>query len=738
MEEKKQKKQTVATIILIALCNILLIAGAVLFTMNYSADVKKRQAETMLNTFENNVETMKQLSEQYLDTQLSIAKGRATYVQNQNMSLDEAIEYVSIIEDFQVGETHIVDLDTFAAWSSYGVNGNHSIDIFKRFSQDDSMEMYVDIMHRIMNGEKCVLCMYHVRESDRSVVSVGTAVKLRQENGESKDYLFLRAILVSKLKEQWVFPSTFKTAEIGLITTKYDYVLPSYSMKSENFIEFIRFYNFSDNFYGADDALAPIKEQKSGLLTLYNSKRNKQLCYWYYSRLENYPSVDILGYLPVEDIVTDVENISIVFVVSGLLVLLILIDGAYILQINRRLKETAKMADVANQQKTRFLSTMSHDIRTPLNAVLGMAELAQNKIDDKDYVKECLRKISVSGNHLLTLINDVLEISRIESGQTAMTLIPFDVNAMVSSLESITRSQAIGHGLKFEIKADKLPDRILIGDKLRLTQIYLNLLNNAVKYTPAGGSVYMELREDILPDFPDKVTLVCVIKDTGVGMSDEFQKFMYEAFYRASDSRTDRIQGTGLGLSIVKRLVDLMDGTIVCESAVNMGTTFTVSIPLTIEEGTDKIQSSEVQSDSENKNDDLKGLRILIAEDNDINWEIISALLEEYGIFCERAQDGRECVDKLVAQIPGTYDLVLTDIQMPVMNGLEAARTIRSSERLDLQQMPIIAMTADAFAEDIQNCIDAGMNAHVTKPIEIDKVLSAIRLTLSRSNGFQK
>lgn len=224
---------------------------------------------------------------------------------------------------------------------------------------------------------------------------------------------------------------------------------------------------------------------------------------------------------------------------------------------------------------------------------------------------------------------------------------PFDVRELVSELESITRSQAVGHGLDFEVRFKDLPEPCLMGDKLRLTQVYLNLLNNAVKYTDAGG-----------------VTLACAVADTGIGMSPEFQKTMYDSFPRVADSRIDNIQGTGLGLAIVKRMVDLIDGTIDCASTEGSGTTFTVRIPLTAVPVSTSVQEEHKEKRQELRSD-LTGVNVLIAEDNDVNWEIIPEMLDGYGIRCERAENGRVCVDKLTA----TYDLVLMDIQMPVLGG---------------------------------------------------------------------
>lgn len=726
---KEQRKRSRYILIV---CNIFLMIAAVLFVLWYSRRVNDTQEQLVTESFCNTVETMKQISEQYLARESSAAGDWIRYIEQEHMSMDEALAYIRSFNDQSSCEAHFIDMDTFEARSTNISGGSDAVSIYRVFyeTDDSRTQEYIARMRKMYNGEKYMLGKYRIWESQRNVISVGRRVMLRQEDGTDKGYLLMRAVPIERMKELWLFPMSFQSAEIGLISTNGDYVIPSYSMRSENFMEFVRSYNFADHFSGADEALAQLKEQTSGVLRLKDSKG--QLCFWYYSRLDTYGDTDILGYIPAAEFRADSSNLSIVAVVAGALLLLILIDGSYILNINRQLRVAVSEAEKASQAKTQFLSSMSHDIRTPLNAVLGMTELAQSHLSDESYVQECLRKISLSGNHLLTLINDILEISRVESGKIYVNPVPFDVKEFISNLESITRSQAVGHGLKFEVVLGALPSPWLMGDKLRLTQIFLNLLNNSVKYTNPGGAIRLEAWEE--PTGGDNITLVCIVADTGVGMSQEFLKTMYDSFTRVADSRIDKIQGSGLGLAIVKRMVDLMDGTIDCVSTEGVGTTFTVRIPLAAAPAASLPQAVK-ESTHPAPNGDLNGVHLLVAEDNDINWEIISEMLSIYGITCNRAENGRICIDMLTAAPPDTYDLVLMDIQMPVLNGRDAARLLRASSREDLRRIPIIAMTADAFAEDVQLCLDAGMDAHVAKPVEIDKALAAIRLLLSRKNN---
>ena len=704
--------------IALTLCNIILLLAVIFFAMHYSANVRADQEQAARDTFCTTVETMKQLSIRYLEAEQTIAENWAAYMESRNMSVEEALDYVRSANTQTDRSAHIVDMDTFAARSSRLRSDGDEITTYQRFLTWDST-LFAENMRRMFNGQSAVLGKYLIRESQVNAISVGTRVYLRTEEGGLKPYLLLRVIPVESMKRNWLFPVEYRMAEIGMITTNGDYVIPSASMRSENFVEFVRAYSYADDYNGADAVLEKLQESDSGLLTLKNSRGED--CYWYYSHLDGYEGLDILGYIPCASLLGSHSNMNMVFLLCGTVLLLAVIDGAYILTINKRLRETAKLAEAASEAKTQFLSSMSHDIRTPLNAVLGMTELARSRVGDAAYVQDCLDKIALSGSHLLTLINDILEISKVESGKTTITPAPFAVEELVAGLESITRSQADARGLQFEVNVQPLPAPWLLGDKLRLSQVYLNLLNNAVKYTEPGGKVWLEVAER---PAEKAVELVCTVRDTGLGMSTEFQSTMYDSFTRASDSRIDKTQGTGLGLAIVKRMVELMGGTIHCRSAVGEGTTFIVNIPL---QPAEAAPAAAVRQPDGTVRSDLTGMQVLIAEDNDLNWEIIQTMLEDHGIRCTRAENGRECISRLENALPGTYELVLMDVQMPVLNGRDAARELRQSARQDLREIPIAAMTADAFAEDVQACMDAGMDAHLAKPVDLEKVLAALR-----------
>ena len=525
----------------------------------------------------------------------------------------------------------------------------------------------------------------------------------------------------------------------------------------------------------------------------------------------------------------------------------------YVLYLNKHLQITARKAESANKAKTDFLSTMSHDIRTPMNAIVGLTALAEKNPGDVESTKESLRKISLASNHLLTLINDILDISKVESGNLKLSPLTFSIVETVENLVNISQPMIKEKNIEFSFHINQIEKEYLYADQLRLNQIYINILSNAIKYTEPGGRVSVDLIEETGAQ-SDSVKLTYVVSDTGIGMSPEFMASMYKPFSRQVDSRVNSIQGTGLGLAITKQMVDLIGGTIDCQSEQGKGTTFTVTLDIpvadrqrddmklepidvlivdddeimlqtavdtltslgaSVEQASSGLEAlgmiehrhlagrdynviiidwkmpeidgletitrirSEIDarvpillisaydwSDIEDKakaagangfvskplfrstlydkiNDligkesasiepeddysDLQGMRILVAEDNDINWEIISAMLSMFGIVTERAENGRVCVDMISAAEEGSYELIFMDIQMPEMNGLDATRAIRGSDIPWVSSIPIVAMTADAFSENIMECMNAGMNGHIAKPVDIKLVIKEIR-----------
>lgn len=393
------------------------------------------------------------------------------------------------------------------------------------------------------------------------------------------------------------------------------------------------------------------------------------------------------------------------------------------------LEEAYEAANRANQAKSEFLSKMSHDIRTPMNAILGMTAVAENHLGNEDKIADCLKKIQRSGNHLLRLINAVLDMSKIESGNVCLSEEAFRLTDMMDEITQLIGPDTEQKRQHFNVNIGNLEHDSVYGDEIRVREILLNLLSNAVKYTQEDGLIRVLLEEK----FSSQSSVGCfefVVEDNGIGIEASFQEKMFEPFERAGDARVGRIQGTGLGLSIARNLVQMMNGNIKVESRLNEGTRFRVTLFLKL--GTDKEDEAvEEETQQASPADSFKpGIRILLAEDNDLNREIVQELLSLSGFEITSAVNGQEAVDIFLREPPGTFTLILMDIQMPVLDGYGAARAIRaagkSGERPDGAGIPIIALTANAFADDVYQAKQAGMNAHVTKPLDLNRLLEII------------
>ena len=551
-----------------------------------------------------------------------------------------------------------------------------------------------------------------------------------------------------------------------------------------------------------------------------------------------------------------VINWILVSIITGGLLLLLVFNLAVMRNFNRQLKAAVSAADRANQAKTDFLSTMSHDIRTPMNAIIGLTAIAGKNVEDPVSVSENLHKINLASNHLLTLINDILDISKVESGKLNMSPVTFSMVECAENLINISQPMVKEKNIDLNFRINNFDHEYLYADQLRLNQIFINLLSNAIKYTEPGGQVCVDMYEE--PGQTEKtVRLIYSVADTGIGMTPEFMARMYQPFSRQTDSRVNTIQGTGLGLAITKQMIDLMNGTIECQSEEGKGTTFTVTLEIPIadkpaeemilspikvllvdddeillETAKDTLHSIGVEADTanngqeaidmvsgpadyqvvlldckmpemdgievarrirakignevpillisaydtsdmedaskeagingfiskplfrsklyskltevlgietghtiqEDESTDISGMRILVAEDNDINWEIISMMLQMHGVESERAENGRLAVERMAGASKGEFDLIFMDIQMPVMNGLDATKAIRALDDPWASGIPIIAMTADAFSENVAACLAAGMNGHIAKPVDMKLVLKEITRIKEEAN----
>ena len=480
-------------------------------------------------------------------------------------------------------------------------------------------------------------------------------------------------------------------------------------MKSMSFLEFIRGYNFQDDYNKVYELGNLIESTDSGTLYYNNSKSEK--CVWYYSSFDENSELDILGCIRYDELQTTNKDWLIVLIICGTILLLGIVDGIYLKNINKKLKESAEEAKQANKAKSYFLSAMSHDIRTPLNAILGMTYIAKNNLDNPDYAKECLDKSSAASQQLLTLINDILDISKIESGKLFLTYQTTSISSVFDTLTEITKPLALNKKITFTHNLHNIDYNYVSTDKSRLEQICLNLLSNAVKYTNEHGKINLDISEKKLND--EEVLLIIIVEDNGIGMSEEFQKTMYQSFTREINTQVNKTQGTGLGLYIIKLIVDAMGGKISCNSKVNIGTKFKIELNLKIVETPENIDTD-------------KEIEILKEE---LNGVVEVSLLENWAKGGEGAIDLAQKLTKICETknefkyIYDTNDTVEAKIKA-VAQKIYGATDVEYSDtakeqlkELNDSKFPVcIAKTQYSFSDDPKDLLgDKQFNLHVTE-----------------------
>lgn len=426
--------------------------------------------------------------------------------------------------------------------------------------------------------------------------------------------------------------------------------------------------------------------------------------------------------------VEETNHISIICgLVAGAVLLLICLYSYYVYQKSKAeeqkqkqlLMNAAEEADAANKAKSAFLLSISHDIRTPMNAIIGFTNIAlhQNTVSD---IHDSLEKVQKSSNHLLSLLNDVLDFSRIESGKVIVSPEPVDITQLTDNVQAIMNGLLYNRDLKFEVHRERPKNPYVLADVTRIREVLVNLLGNAVKFTKDGGKITLDISS--YPGTDEKHIIIrYVVQDNGIGMSEEFQKELFKPFSQEDNANArTKYKGTGLGMAITKKYIDMMGGSIAVESKKGVGTTFTVEIPLELTE--------QVIQSKQPLHRDLTGVHVLMAEDNDLNAELATIMLEDAGMTVTRASDGKEVVNLFKNHPRDTYDLILMDIMMPNMDGHQATKAIRAMgiERLDAVRIPIIALSANAFIDDIQESLDSGMNDHISKPINMEEVTDTI------------
>lgn len=700
-------------------------------------------------------------------------------------------------------------------------------------------------------------------ESGEDVVLMGAPASYIMESGE-KCLALVGGLSVSYVREALSLDENDSMVYSHIIRRDGSFVIRSEDAVRDNYFDRIRAMFEESDGRDADDCIKEMKsamesgQNYSGIFNVEDGRRHVHCTALSYSE---WYLVTIMPYGTLSEVVEDLNTVWIVMAIavcSVVLLALLLVFYKFFLLTKEQFKELDKArreAVDANHAKSEFLSNMSHDIRTPMNAIVGMAAIATANISNMQQVQNCLRKITLSSKHLLGLINDVLDMSKIESGKMNLNMDQISLREVIESIVSIVQPQIKEKNQNFDVFIHDISTENVCCDSVRLNQILLNFLSNAIKFTPEGGSIRMSMFEKESPKGEDWSRICITVEDSGIGMSKEFRDKIFESFAREDNNRVQKIQGTGLGMAITKYIVDAMGGTIEVQSEQGKGTMFCVTLDLekaivqeedmilpawrmlvvdddeqlclsavkslkTIgveadwtldgESAVQMVEKRHLQHDDyhiilldwklpgmngiktaneihrklgddipiilisaydwsdieeeardagitgfiskplfkstlyyslrkfagiadekkieyEDKTEDFSGRRILLAEDNDLNWEIAEELLGEIGFSMDRAENGKIGVEMFENSDIGFYDAILMDIRMPIMNGYEATETIRALDRADAAEIPIIAMTADAFSEDHKKCLEAGMNAHIAKPIDMQEVVKQLK-----------
>ncbi len=832
----------------IIIVNVVIMITILIFVVLYSGYENRISYQRQIKHFEDTTVAMDQVTANYLEGEQGICDIWAHYIGSTEMTMEEATSYIRASHVITNTSAHLIFLDSLKGLSTrprLGTEDDYDVSYELLGLLDDT-----DWINELGQSVNVTRAYTNPMNGEQSLAFCNNITLYDQVSGSPREAVLLRVVPVSSLEQKWIFPqSVFANTELSMIDADGDYILKGYSFKNSSFFEFYKSYNPTDP--ESSRELFERITSSTGSISMINS--HGQECILAFTPVSSTAGWTMLGLVPAEDLSADKSNWVLIGVVSVALLILFICDMFYMQYVNRRLQITAKKAEQANKAKTDFLSTMSHDIRTPMNAIIGLTTIAEKNTGDEVSTRESLRKIGLAGNHLLTLINDILDISKVESGNLTLNPVTFSIVETVENLVNISQLMIREKNIDFSFHIDRMEKEYLYTDQLRLNQIYINILSNAVKYTEPGGSVSVDLREEE-STVSGCVKLTYIVSDTGIGMTPEFMENMYTPFSRQVDSRVNSIQGTGLGLAITRQMVELIGGTIDCKSKQGEGTTFTVVLDIPIADrqrddmqldsvdvlivdddeillqtAADTLESlgataeqasggleaigmvkhrhqagrdydviivdwkmpdvdgietisrirSEVDEDvpillisaydwsdiedrakaagasgfvtkplfrstlydkisdlmgkesrsvqPEDDHSDLEGLHILVAEDNDINWEIISAMLSMFGITTDRAENGKVCVDMISAAGEGSYALIFMDVQMPEMNGLDATRAIRRLENPWASSIPIVAMTADAFSENVTACLEAGMNGHIAKPIDVKLVIREIR-----------
>ena len=583
----------------IIIINVLMMVAIIAFVSVHIVLNDKRTRQRQTEHFENTTVTMERVTENYLEGEQRICDVWARYINSREMTVEEAADFIRSSHALPNTSAHLIFLD-----SRKGVSTRARLDNSEEYGVSyEKIDFLMDTAWiSDIGGAINISRAYTNPMNGEQSLAFCNKILLYDSGATAKEAVLLRVLPVSELEQKWIIPQEeFENAELTLIDSDGNYIIKSRSFKNSNFFEFYKSYNNSNP--ALLESLKGDITSGTGSVTILNSREEKMLLA--YTPVLDTSGWILLSLIPKADLNVNTENWLLIGVISAGLLVLFVMDLLFIQSFNKKLRVAAMEADSANKAKTDFLSTMSHDIRTPMNAIIGLTAIAQKNLGDTEVTRESLRKIGLAGNHLLTLINDILDISKVESGKLSLSPVTFSIVETVENLVNLSQPMVKEKNIDFNFRVNRMEKEYLYADQLRLNQIYINILSNAVKYTEPGGSVSVDMQEEE-SSAAGCVKLTYRVSDTGIGMSPEFMEKMFQPFSRQTDSRINSIQGTGLGLAITKKMVDLMGGTIDCQSEQGKGTTFTVAIDIPV---------------SDRQRDDIRldPIDILVVDDDEVH-----------------------------------------------------------------------------------------------------------------------
>ena len=715
------------TRIVIILNFIVVVAIAITITF-YNRATEEKLTQNAYDSIVSLADGMQKTGTSYMKGEQEIVDSWARYINSNSMTMEEAVEYVRTSQDTSTESAHILWADTYNGLSTvakasdptdYSVE--YKMQSFSGWYSKDLSE-YIDDLDFENDSILMTTAYTNIMDGERSVAFC-RELTLNYE-GEARMAYLLRVIPENTLKEKWVFTTDLADAEIAFTEADGNYIIKSTGLKGNNFFEFLYSYNKID----IEAVQEEIYDKGNSYYEALNSRGVETV--YAYSVIEEGAEWLVIVSIPRASLVDSGHDYhSIVWLLLVTLSVLLISDITFfylsnvrerkdsrtILAQQEKLAKALERSEAANRSKTMFLNNMSHDIRTPMNAIMGFSKLAEDELENTDKVREYLGKIQMSAEHLTELINDILDMSRIESGKVVVEEHCESIRSLIEEIGTITRMDMEQKHLTYRVDLSELAQDYVYADRLRLKRALINIVSNAMKYTEEGGSIDLRVASYQVEE-AGYTGVRFTVSDTGIGMTPEFLQHIFEPFERERTSTVSGIQGTGLGMAITKNLVEIMGGTIEAQSTKGVGSTFTVNLTFRI--GAES-QVEEEQETQEAPVDILQGKRVLLAEDNVFNQEIARALLLQSGLTVDIVADGSEAVARMKQADRPHYDFILMDVQMPTMDGYEATRRIRDLGQEELKQIPIIAVTANAFEEDRQKAVAAGMDDHIAKPINI-------------------